>query len=40
MIDKPLTNREEIDAFKTEHRVSTTPQVFVGGERVGGYDDP
>ena len=37
--DHHLTTRAETDAFKTEHGVKTTPQVFVGGERVGGYDD-
>ena len=37
--DHPLTTREETDAFKREHRVKTTPQTFIGGERIGGYDD-
>lgn len=37
--DQPLCTREAVDAFKAEHGVKTTPQVFVGGERVGGYDD-
>ena len=37
--DHPLTTRLEVDAFKAEHGVSTTPQVFIGGERIGGYDD-
>ncbi|KHL25364.1 membrane protein [Croceibacterium mercuriale] len=37
--DHPLTTREETDAFKTAHNVKTTPQVFIGGERIGGYDD-
>ena len=26
------------DRFKEEHGVDTTPQAFLGGERVGGYD--
>ena len=34
-----LTTREQTDAFKAEHGVQTTPQVFIGGKRVGGYDD-
>jgi glutaredoxin len=34
-----LASREEVDAFKAEHGVSTTPQVFIGGERIGGSDD-
>jgi len=37
--DHHLTTRAETDAFKAEHRVATTPQVFIGGRRVGGYDD-
>ena len=37
--DHHLTTREETDAFKAEHRVATTPQTFIDGERVGGYDD-
>ena len=37
--DHHLASREETDAFKAKHRVQTTPQVFIGGKRVGGYDD-
>lgn len=37
--DHALRTREETDALKAEHGVKTTPQVFIGGERVGGYDD-
>ena len=37
--DHHLTTREQTDAFKAEHGVKTTPQTFVAGERVGGYDD-
>lgn len=37
--DHHLTTREETDAFKTEHDLKTTPQVFVDGRRIGGYDD-
>jgi glutaredoxin len=37
--DNWLTTREETDAFKTEHNVKTTPQTFIGGKRIGGYDD-
>lgn len=36
--DHPLTTRAETDAFKAEHDVETTPQTFIGGERVGGYE--
>lgn len=37
--DRWLRTREETEAFKAEHGVRTTPQTFIGGERVGGYDD-
>lgn len=37
--DHALTTRAETDAFKAEQGVKTTPQVFIGGERIGGYDD-
>ncbi|MGB3502334.1 MAG: glutaredoxin [Mesorhizobium sp.] len=37
--DRWLKTREETDAFKGEHGVNTTPQIFIDGERVGGYDD-
>jgi len=37
--DHPLTSREEIDAFKRLHNVETTPQAFIGGERIGGYTE-
>ena len=34
-----LTTRAATDAFKAEHGVKTTPQTFIDGQRVGGYDD-
>lgn len=37
--DHKLTTREETDRFKEEHGVKTTPQTFIDGKRVGGYDD-
>lgn len=37
--DHWLTTREETEAFKAEHGVKTTPQIFIGDERIGGYDD-
>ena len=37
--DHWLETREATDAFKAEHGVSTTPQTFVEGRRIGGYDD-
>lgn len=36
--DRILGSREEVDAFKDEHGVATTPQVFVDGERIGGSE--
>ena len=37
--DRILRSREEVDAFEEEQGVQTTPQVFIGGERIGGSDD-
>ncbi len=37
--DHKLANRAETDAFKEQHDVKTTPQTFIDGRRVGGYDD-
>ena len=37
--DHHLRTREETDRFQKEHGVDTTPQTFIGGERIGGYDD-
>ena len=37
--DHHLESREQTDAFKAEHGVETTPQTFIDGERIGGYDD-
>ncbi len=36
--DRILSSREEVDAFKAEQDVATTPQVFIDGERIGGSD--
>ncbi len=36
--DHHLTTRAETDAFKAEHDVATTPQTFIDGKRIGGYD--
>ena len=36
--DHWLTTRAETDAFKREHQVESTPQVFIGGKRIGGFD--
>ena len=37
--DHWLTTREETDAFKASTGSKTTPQTFIDGERIGGYDD-
>lgn len=37
--DHWLRTREETDAFKAERDVKTTPQIFIDGARIGGYDD-
>lgn len=37
--DRWLETRAEVDAFKAEHGVQTTPQTFIDGVRIGGYDD-
>ncbi len=39
VIDHHLASREETDAFKQQHGVATTPQIFVNGQRIGGHDD-
>ena len=36
--DRVLRSREEVDAFKADQGVVTTPQVFIDGERIGGSD--
>jgi glutaredoxin len=36
--DHHLETREETDAFKRQNGVATTPQTFIGDERIGGYD--
>lgn len=37
--DRLLRSREEVDQFEAELGVQTTPQIFIGGERIGGSDD-
>lgn len=36
--DRPLRSRAQTDAFLEEHEVKTTPQVYINGERIGGYE--
>lgn len=37
--DRVLTSREQVDATKLELDVATLPQVIIGGERIGGFED-
>lgn len=37
--DNHLTTRAETDAFKAEYGVETTPQTFIGEQRIGGHDE-
>ena len=36
--DHWLETREETDTFQEKHGVETTPQTFIDGKRIGGYD--
>ena len=37
--DQVLETRMEVDDFQAKHDVSTTPQVFIDGERIGGSEE-
>lgn len=37
--DHWLTSHRETEQFKSEHNVKTTPQTFIDGRRIGGYDE-
>ena len=37
--DRLLTSRDEVEQFKSEHGVATTPQVFIDDERIGGSEE-
>lgn len=37
--DHHLKTHDEVERFKQAHGVKTTPQTFIGGERIGGYED-
>lgn len=37
--DRVLRSREEVDAYERHEGVSTTPQVFIDGERIGGSEE-
>jgi len=38
-VEDNIRTREEVDAFKAEHGVATTPLIFIDGEQIGGSDD-
>lgn len=37
--DQILRSREEVEAFKAKHDLSTTPLIVIDGQRIGGSDD-
>lgn len=37
--DRLLTSREEVDAFKVEQGVATTPIIFIDGKRIDGSEE-
>ena len=37
--DRLLTSRDEVDAFKEEHGLQTTPLIMIDGEPIGGSSE-
>jgi len=37
--DRLLTSREQVEAFKAEQGVATTPIIFMDGERIDGSEE-
>jgi len=37
--DHWLTTRRQTEEFQAKHNVETTPQTFIGGERIGGHEE-
>jgi glutaredoxin 3 len=37
--DRLLTSREQVEAFKAEQGVATTPIIFIDGERIDGSEE-
>ncbi|MDT0501108.1 MULTISPECIES: glutaredoxin [unclassified Halomonas] len=37
--DHPLTSRQAVEEFQEQAGVDTTPQVYIGEKRVGGYEE-
>lgn len=36
--DRLLTSREQVEEFKSEQGVATTPVIFIDGDRIDGSD--
>jgi glutaredoxin len=34
-----LTSRQEVDRFKNDHGIDTTPLVLINGEAIGGSEE-
>jgi glutaredoxin len=39
VVDHTLRGEDAVAQFKAAHGVATTPQIFVGEERIGGYNE-
>jgi glutaredoxin len=37
--DHQLITRSEVDAFMQDEGVQTTPQTYIDGQLIGGYDE-
>lgn len=37
--DHQLTSRSEVDSFMADEGVETTPQTYIDGRRIGGYEE-
>lgn len=37
--DRQLTSRDQVERFKNDHGLATTPLVFIDGQRIGGCDE-
>jgi glutaredoxin len=37
--DRILRSRDEVDEFQDSEGVTTTPQIFIDGERIGGSEE-
>jgi glutaredoxin 3 len=37
--DHQLTTRSEVDTFMEDEGVQTTPQIYIDGQRIGGYEE-